>query len=271
MVSDIRRRIGFAAAVAILVAACTGTAATPAPATPAPAPATAAPASAAPAESGTAGCTTPAATTINIGFEGPFTGPNALTGEEMKNASSMAFDAINWQVGPYKINPVYIDDQSDPAKGAAAYEQAVVGQKIIAGLLGWHSSVAVAQMEVAAKYKIPHFFAMGATGIVNEKFNERPGQVRLLGGQGLAGSGQADHRLRPGHRGRDRRRQLSSRPRRRSRSTARTPTGAAPSARASRTSWRRRAGPIVCEDFFPTHPDRLLGRSSRSTRTTTSR
>ena len=112
-----------------------------------------------------------AAQTIKIGIEGPFTGPNALTGEEMKNASSMAFDAINWTVGPYKIEPVYIDDQSDPAKGAAAYEQAVVSQKITAGILGWHSSVAVAQMEVTAKYKIPHFFAMGATGVVNQKFN----------------------------------------------------------------------------------------------------
>jgi branched-chain amino acid transport system substrate-binding protein len=173
MIRDIRRRVGFVAAAAVMVAACSGTAATPAPATPAaatPAAATPAAASGAPAASGAAACTTPAASTINIGISGPFTGPNALTGEEMKNASSMAFDAINWQVGPYKINPVYIDDQSDPAKGAAAYEQAAVGQKIIAGILGWHSSVAVAQMEVTAKYKIPHFFAMGATGVVNEKF-----------------------------------------------------------------------------------------------------
>ncbi len=83
----------------------------------------------------------------------------------------MAFEAIGSKIGPYTIEPVYIDDQSDPAKGAAAYEQAVVGQKIVAGLGGWHSSVAVAQMEVTAKYKVPHFFAMGATGVVNEKFN----------------------------------------------------------------------------------------------------
>jgi branched-chain amino acid transport system substrate-binding protein len=41
----------------------------------------------------------------------------------------------------------------------------------VAGILGWHSSVAVAQMEVTAKYKVPHFFAMGATGVVNEKFH----------------------------------------------------------------------------------------------------
>lgn len=170
MIRDIRRRLGFAAAVALAVAACSSTAATPAPATPAAA--TPAAGTAAPAASGSTACTEPAAATIKVGIEGPFTGPNALTGEEMKNASSMAFDAINWKVGPYTIEPVYIDDQSDPAKGAAAYEQAAVGQKIIAGILGWHSSVAVAQMEITAKYKIPHFFAMGATGVVNETFNK---------------------------------------------------------------------------------------------------
>ena len=165
MVSDFRRRLGLAAAVALVVAACsTGSSATQTPAS-------SAAGAASPAASSAGGCTQPAPTTVNIGIEGPFTGPNALTGTEMKNGNSMAFDAINWQIGPYKIAPVYIDDQSDPAKGAAAYEQAAVSQKIIAGLLGWHSSVAVAQMEIAAKYKIPHFFAMGATGVVNEKFN----------------------------------------------------------------------------------------------------
>lgn len=163
------RMSGLAVALALVAGACSGSAATPAPATQAPA--TAAPATTAPDGSGATGCTEPAPTTIKIGIEGPFTGPNALTGEEMKNSSEMAFDAIGWKVGPYTIEPVYIDDQSDPAKGAAAYEQAAVGQSIIAGILGWHSSVAVAQMEITAKYKIPHFFAMGATGVVNETFN----------------------------------------------------------------------------------------------------
>lgn len=112
----------------------------------------------------------PPTKTIKIGVEGPFSGPNARTGEEMRGAVELAFDAINYQVGDYKIELVYIDDQSDPEKGSRAYEEAVVGQGIVAGLLGWHSSVAVAQMEVTAKHKIPHSFAMGATGVVNEKF-----------------------------------------------------------------------------------------------------
>jgi branched-chain amino acid transport system substrate-binding protein len=119
---------------------------------------------------GPAGTGTPAAKTLNIGIGGPFTGTSALTGSEMKNAAQMAFDAINWQVGEYKINPVYVDDQADPAKGTAALEQAIVGQKLDAGILNWNSSVSVAEMELTAKYKIPWFFGMGAAGTVNEKF-----------------------------------------------------------------------------------------------------
>ena len=151
------RFIGIAAALVVVASACGGGAST-------------AP-SAEPSAAATSGASqAPAEQELKIGISGPFSGPNARTGEEIKDAATMAFDAIDWKVGPYKIVPVYIDDQSDPAKGAAAYEQAVAGQGIVAGVLGWHSSVAVAQMEVTAKYKVPHFFAMGATGVVNEKF-----------------------------------------------------------------------------------------------------
>jgi branched-chain amino acid transport system substrate-binding protein len=149
------RIAGLAAATVLVVSACGG--ATTAPST--------APGGATPGASSAA-----ATETINIGIGGPFTGPSALTGTEMKNAAQMAFDAINWQVGKYKINPVYVDDQADPAKGTAALEQAIVGQKLTAGILNWNSSVSVAEMELTAKYKIPWFFGMGAAGTVNAKF-----------------------------------------------------------------------------------------------------
>lgn len=152
-----KRIIGLVAAFVIAASACRG--GTPS-----------APTTTSEPVPSSAGSEAPAAQELKIGISGPFSGPNARTGEEMKNAATMAFEAIDWQVGPYKIVPVYIDDQSDPAKGAAAYEQAVVGQGVVAGILGWHSSVAIAQMEVTAKYKVPHFFAMGAAGTVNEKF-----------------------------------------------------------------------------------------------------
>lgn len=157
--SRTRLRIAGLATAAALAASACGGGATTAPGT------STAPGGATPGASSAA-----ATQTINIGIDGPFTGTSALTGTEMKNAAQMAFDAINWQVGNYKINPVYIDDQADPAKGTAALEQAIVGQKIIAGILNWNSSVAVAEMELTAKYQIPWFFGMGAAGTVNAKF-----------------------------------------------------------------------------------------------------
>jgi branched-chain amino acid transport system substrate-binding protein len=147
---------GLAAATVLLVSACGG-GGTPVPSS--------GPGGATPGPSSEA-----ATETINIGIGGPFTGTSALTGTEMKNAAQMAFDAINWQVGKYKISPVYVDDQADPAKGTAALEQAIVGQHLVAGLLNWNSSVSVAEMELTAKYKIPWFFGMGAAGTVNQKF-----------------------------------------------------------------------------------------------------
>ena len=111
---------------------------------------------------------------FKLGILGPFSGPAARTGDEFRGAASMAFDAINWQIGDYKIEPVWIDSQSDPAKATQAYEQAVVQDKIQAGILNWHSSVAVACMEVTAKHKIPHIFGFGATEVVNETFRSDP-------------------------------------------------------------------------------------------------
>ena len=108
---------------------------------------------------------------FKLGVDGPFSGPAAKNGEEFKRSFQMAMEAINYTVGDYKIQPVWIDDQSDPAKGTSAYEQAIVQDKIQAGILNWNSSVAVALMELTAKYKIPHLFPFGATEVVNETFH----------------------------------------------------------------------------------------------------
>jgi branched-chain amino acid transport system substrate-binding protein len=112
--------------------------------------------------------------TFKLGVLGPFSGPSARTGDEFKASVNMAFDAIDWQIGRYKIEPVWIDSQSDPAKASQAYEQAVVQDGIQAGVLNWHSSVAVSCMEVTAKHQVPHFFGFGATEVVNETFASDP-------------------------------------------------------------------------------------------------
>ena len=86
----------------------------------------------------------------------------------------MAFEKVHYKIGDYKVELVWIEEQSDPARAARAYEESVIRNKIEAGLPNWHSSVAVACMELTAKYKVPHFFGNGATEIVNEKFHSDP-------------------------------------------------------------------------------------------------
>jgi branched-chain amino acid transport system substrate-binding protein len=117
---------------------------------------------------------TPPEKVLRVGVMGPFTGPAARTGDEFKGSAQMAFEEIDYKVGDYKIELVWIDSQSDPEKATRAYEEAILRHGIQAGVLNWHSSVAVACMEVTAKHKVPHFFGYGATEVVNEKYASDP-------------------------------------------------------------------------------------------------
>ena len=159
------RVFAVVAIFAMVLGAC-GPAATEAP--PEAKPPTAAPPTAVPPTA------VPEPKVLKIGVLGPFTGPAARTGEEILDSAKMAFEAIDNTIGPYTIELVPIDSQSDPEKATRAYEDAIIRDGIVAGLLGWHSSVAVAVMEVTAKHKVPHFFSMGETDVVNDKFQQDP-------------------------------------------------------------------------------------------------
>jgi branched-chain amino acid transport system substrate-binding protein len=107
---------------------------------------------------------------LKVGVVAPLTGPNSVVGEEFKNAVTMAFDAIKWQIGDYKVEAVWVDEETDPEKATRAYEAAITRDNITTGILNWDASVAVALMEVSAQHKMPHFFAMGTTTVVDEKY-----------------------------------------------------------------------------------------------------
>ena len=121
---------------------------------------------------------------FKVGSIGPFTGPAARTGEEFKKAINMVFEEIGYKVGDYKIEFVWVDSESDAEKGARAYEQAIVKDKIDVGYGGWHSWVALSCMEVAAKYKMPHFFHFGAGSEINDKYNADPEKYKYWVGKG---------------------------------------------------------------------------------------
>ena len=111
---------------------------------------------------------------LKIGILGPFTGPSAKTGQEFKGSVTMAFEKVDSKIGDYKLEPVWIDSQSDPAKATSAYAEACERIGIQAGVVNWHSSTAVAAMDIAAQYKVPHIFGFGATEVVNQKWQSDP-------------------------------------------------------------------------------------------------
>jgi signal transduction histidine kinase/AraC-like DNA-binding protein/DNA-binding LacI/PurR family transcriptional regulator len=113
---------------------------------------------------------------FKLGILGPFRGFNAVVGIEMKGAVEMAFAQINHRIGPYQIELVWVDCQSDPVKAALAYEEAIIQQGVQAGLLNWHSPVALACMKVAARHKIPHFFSLAGASAINEVWRSDPNQ-----------------------------------------------------------------------------------------------
>lgn len=121
---------------------------------------------------------------LKVGILGPYTGPAAKTGAEFKGSVAIALEKINYKVGDYKIEPVWIDSQSDPAKATSAYAEAAERAGIQASVLNWHSSVAVAVMDVAAQYKVPHIFAFGAAATVNEKWRANPEKYSYWGIKG---------------------------------------------------------------------------------------
>ncbi len=121
---------------------------------------------------------------LKVGVLGPFTGPSAKNGAEFKASVEMALDKINYKVGDYKLEIVWIDSQSDPAKAASAYAEAVERKGIDCGMQNWHSSVAVAVMDVVAQYKVPHWFGFGATEVVNQKWRSDPEKYNYWGGKG---------------------------------------------------------------------------------------
>lgn len=111
---------------------------------------------------------------FRVGVLGPFSGRAQSTGEEIMGAVEIAFSEKDFKIGDYEVHLIWIDSQSDPERASLAYERAIAQEKIDVCILNWHSAVAVAAMDVAARNKIPHFFGLGGTDVINEKIAYDP-------------------------------------------------------------------------------------------------
>ncbi|MGD9080516.1 MAG: ABC transporter substrate-binding protein [Desulfobacterales bacterium] len=106
---------------------------------------------------------------LKVGLMGPFTGPAAESGASIKNSLLMKLEEAGNKVGDYKLEYIFVDSQSDPAKATSAYVEAIERKGMQVGLGGWHSSISMAVADLSVKYKIPHIGAMGAAKPISDK------------------------------------------------------------------------------------------------------
>lgn len=111
------------------------------------------------------------ADTINIGILGPFTGPTAFNGEEMKKGMILAVDEMNEKGGLFgqKINLIFGDSESKPDKGVAAAKKIITKDQVLVVGGGYHSSVTIATSEVCEREKVPNVVAIAISPTITSR------------------------------------------------------------------------------------------------------
>ena len=99
-----------------------------------------------------------AADPIKVGWVGPLSPPGGYAeGALMKQAAEVAADELNAKGGvlgrPIKV--IFVDTRGKPEEGTAAAERLISQEKVVAITGEFHSSVFLAEMEVAHKAGIP--------------------------------------------------------------------------------------------------------------------
>ncbi|MDQ0509629.1 ABC transporter substrate-binding protein [Ancylobacter amanitiformis] len=120
-----------------------------------------------------------AADVIKIGVVGPFTGPSAKIGQDIQNGTKMALDdaraagelPLTIDGKKADIQLVWIDDESSPEKAVKAYRNAVSREGIQMLLNGWHGSVGLALIDLAASDGIISYGNLAAPEDISEKIN----------------------------------------------------------------------------------------------------
>ncbi|HSR10618.1 MAG TPA: ABC transporter substrate-binding protein [Thermodesulfobacteriota bacterium] len=94
---------------------------------------------------------------VKIGVVGPRTGPAAATGKAFEEGIAIALDHINAKGGVMgkKLEIIFEDTGGVPEKAASGLERLATKEKVPIVVGESHSSSALAEIEVANRYKIP--------------------------------------------------------------------------------------------------------------------
>jgi branched-chain amino acid transport system substrate-binding protein len=119
--------------------------------------------------------------TVRIGVIGPMTGPAAETGMKIKDAAILAADEINSKGGimGQKIKLFFGDTESKPSAGVAAVERLISKDNVNVLTGGLHSHVALAVMEVPARYKIPYILTGPASDTITKRIQDNMNKYKL--------------------------------------------------------------------------------------------
>jgi branched-chain amino acid transport system substrate-binding protein len=99
--------------------------------------------------------------TVKLGFIGPLSGGNAHHGLAARNGFLLAVEQANASGLPFKIEPVVLDDASDPPTGVNAALKLVNDPDVVAAIGHWNSPVALATTPVFDRSGVP-FIIWGA-------------------------------------------------------------------------------------------------------------
>lgn len=99
--------------------------------------------------------------TVKLGFIGPLSGGNAHHGLAARNGFLLAIEHANASGLPFKIEPVILDDASDPPTGVNAALKLVNDPEVVGAIGHWNSPVALATTPVFDRSGVP-FIIWGA-------------------------------------------------------------------------------------------------------------
>ncbi|MEZ5785225.1 MAG: branched-chain amino acid ABC transporter substrate-binding protein [Xanthobacteraceae bacterium] len=99
--------------------------------------------------------------TVKLGFIGPLSGGNAHHGLAARNGFLLAVEHANASGLPFKIEPVILDDASDPPTGVNAALKLVNDPDVVGAIGHWNSPVALATTPVFNRSGVP-FIIWGA-------------------------------------------------------------------------------------------------------------
>lgn len=113
---------------------------------------------------------------IKIGVPGPYTGAAAEKGEHLKYGIILAAEEINERGGVLgkEIELIFADTEAKADVGVSAYEKLITqdGVSFIVGEVNSH--VALATMDVVARYRIPTIYAIPASDELGDKVKSDP-------------------------------------------------------------------------------------------------